>query len=224
MTEADIARRAFIIHDNKIPEHITAYEQGVSGYFPISPSRKPDELEAYKVGLDLQFSRMNVGDFVTADEVVRDISFQKGFFQRFYVLPHDPGQNMTLQTANSIKNHAIHLKSMEKHEDNIKSGHEESKQQYDSYLNGSLLAVKVWQRFSDRAAHVYKRRADYYEQRGNASRQDRAIAEFYQSHIEDLTVEIEELEGKRKGIGILSPEEIKRLEFVRWTVEQGKVD
>jgi len=222
MLEADIARRAFIIHDNNVPENITAYERGMSGYFPISPSRKKDEIEAYKVGLDLRFSRMNVGEFVTADEVIRDISFQNGFFQRFYVSPHNPSENIALQTTDSIKYHAIHLKSMERHEDNIESGYEESREYYDSYLAGSLLALRVWQRFSERIAREYRRTAEYYELLGEVAQQERTIAEFYQTHIEDMTIEIEELEEKRKRIGILSSEEMKRLTFVKWAQNREK--
>jgi len=221
MLEADIAIRALKIQDSNIPEHFTAYQKGIYGYFPFNPNRTQEEIEAFKVGLDLWFTRKHIGEFVTADEVMGDMSFQIGFFQRFNAPAYPPGQKHLSQLT-SNENHDAHLASMKSYEQNVDRGSAKSKEHYYSYISGALLALRVLQKTYDRSAANYTVNAEAHERAGQSAIEERKLCAFYTRSSDDVSTEIEDLEERRKKLGILTPEERRRLDFLAWEIQNEK--
>lgn len=214
--------KAQVIWGTKDGEQIEALEKGKLGhgrYFPPA-----NQLEAYKVGLDLYFNSLNLEEF-SAEEVVQkeDWLLKEGFFDRFQV-------PMLYKESNDPEELAIYKKSRNKYQgglkvwDKCKEHKTINEEQYSSYIKGSLVALKVWELMIKNT--IQKKISYGLSEKGVVEKRERKAIAFlsYSDLLKDIQLEREELLEKigEKKVKF-TPQELNSLNFIKYLIEKGKM-
>lgn len=242
--ERELGVKADLIQQSGDWNVTNALNRGKNGAGYFYPNAKAS-IEAYRTGLNLFFQSSGLKDYIAAEEVVTgDISLQQGFFDRFRIEPPIFLSKNSAQTREfSLTAYQEALRQFQSLQiAGIDVG-------YSSYLKGALIAIRVEDAFLKETIEKLSDIVNFPTDSDDNDREnppntvnDRPGETMVGLNYDRIRKEMEDakayLEAKSQEREILemalkdptspidlsfTPEEIKRLEFLKRLKKEGRI-